>query len=958
MIARRKLPLQRFAIEGLEERALLTIFDLATISGRVFRDGNGNGFNSGEEVSGANVELYKDFNGNGQLDGGDTLSKTTQTDSNGVYKFERLTIGTYFVVQPAQGVGEQALPEVTSSPIVLTINDVDGTRGTTIDNFNQTTHSTFATPAQPSGISVASAPEAIGGTRKLQATSSGPDGGLALSANTTSTGPGVLDFHESGGGGVHQVTWDGTSPNLPRQAQASFNPRGLGGVDLTDGGASTGLALLIAGDIAGGQLQILLNSSFTNISSASVVASHTGPRNASQLYPLHEVYVPFSSFTSGAGGAADLTDIGAIRMTWLNDQSRANGQIDQIETVGPTVITQDFSNSGGGGETQLIDLELAMDVGEPTPSGEVVFTLTLENAGSTTATNVRVSDVLPDGLTFLTASSPNYDNNTGLWSITQLAANGSTMLSITARIDGTGTFTNVAQVSAADQLDVDSVPGNNLSSEDDQASAAITIQNTALSLVTKINGLDANSPTGPLIPLGEQATFTYELTNTGSDLLTLNSLIDDNGTPSDSSDDIDVLDIGDFLGGDSGTLGVLDPGETWTYALEKILSEAGQYVSTGSAAASVTGGTIGEPSISTDSDPANAFVVSSGVQLEMQVNGQDANSPSGAVVPLGSQPVFSYLVRNVGNIPVRDLFLIDDNGTPSDTLDDIYVAEQGQFRGGDSGLEGILDPGETWTFQLSKSSLSTGEFTANASVSGSPTDLQGNELSNAEPVSDEDPVHFLVQKVNNDVEDPVDIAVGIVVREIPEVTVEELSPTIPAVTPAAPPLEVFIPITQIDSTVRTLSQIVYGNSQRMPDAAPLALPRATDSTPRLRFYEIPEEQLQQVLLTLAETVVADAEVADLADVQLARAPAKLTELPRDYLEAPEEPLAPALGSAPRWYLAAVAGLTLAGSLTILAKPKILQSWIERHRGHFGRDLRQISVRARKKITSVFAHSWW
>ena len=956
MIARRKPFPRRFAIEWLEERALLTIFDLAAIAGRVFRDIGNNGFNPGEEVSGVNVELYRD-DGDGALDSGDTLVDSTTTDADGEYRFDRLTRATYFVKQLAQTGEAFSLPEVVSSPIVITLTDVQGVRGTTIDTFNQTAHAASAFGSTTSGISVANAPEAIGGTRKLEVSLSGTDGGLALSANVPTNSPQVLDFHETGTGGVHRVTWDGTSTQMPPQAQATFNARGLGGVDLTDEGSSTGLTLLLAGDVAGGQIQIVLNSSFSNASVATVPISHTGPKNQSQLYPLHEVYVDFSAFTS-SGAGADFTDIGAIRITWLNDQSRTNGQIDSFEAIGPTVLTHDFSNPvDDGGQNDFVDLELTMQASEPTPSGEVVFTITVENVGSAAATNVRVADTLPSGLTFVTASSSDYDEGTGVWNVGSLGAEQTATLSITTQVNATGQFTNTAEISAIDQSDIDSIPGNNDPSEDDQASATIVIQNTAMSLVTKVNGDDANSPTGPYVPIGGQATFSYELTNTGSELLELTSLVDDNGTPNNLSDDFDVLELGEFLGNDTGTLGALDPGETWTYALAKVLSEAGQYAGASAAAARVIGATSQPPSVSTASDPAHAFVFSGGVRLEMRVNGQDANSPGSALVPVGSQPAFTYLVRNVGNVPLRDLVVIDDNGTPSDPLDDIDVLELADFVDSDSGLQGALDPGETWTFRLVKSSFAAGEFAASASVSGLPTDTQGISLSNSEPVSDDDPVHFSVQEVQQQLAPPIEIAVGIE-ETIPEPAIEELpqfdEPAVPVFSPSPLLLAVALPET---TTTRTPFQIAYGNSQKLPDPVPIASSRIADTALRLRFHEIPEEQLQQVLLTLAEAVIADAEVADLADVQLARAPVNLPELPRDYLESPEEPNL-AAASPWRWYLAAAAGLAFAGSTMVLIRPKLVQKWFDQRPRQLGRELRQVGARARRKITSVFAHSWW
>src|SRR5688572_22611579 len=123
MIARRKPFPRRVVIEWLEERALLTIFDLASIAGRVFRDATGNGFNSGEEVSGASVELYRD-DGDGTFDSGDTLVQSTTTNVDGEYRFDRLTRATYFVKQLAQSGEAFSLPEEVSDPIVISLTDV------------------------------------------------------------------------------------------------------------------------------------------------------------------------------------------------------------------------------------------------------------------------------------------------------------------------------------------------------------------------------------------------------------------------------------------------------------------------------------------------------------------------------------------------------------------------------------------------------------------------------------------------------------------------------------------------------------------------------------------------------------------------------------------------------------------------------------------------------------------
>src|SRR5262245_479925 len=75
--------------EPLESRQLLAITDFAAISGRVFRDLNANGFDPGEQVANATVELFVD-DGDGIFEpgAGDVAHPTQPTatsDVNGQY---------------------------------------------------------------------------------------------------------------------------------------------------------------------------------------------------------------------------------------------------------------------------------------------------------------------------------------------------------------------------------------------------------------------------------------------------------------------------------------------------------------------------------------------------------------------------------------------------------------------------------------------------------------------------------------------------------------------------------------------------------------------------------------------------------------------------------------------------------------------------------------------------------
>jgi hypothetical protein len=94
-----------------------------------------------------------------------------------------------------------------------------------------------------------------------------------------------------------------------------------------------------------------------------------------------------------------------------------------------------------------------------------------------------------------------------------------------------------------------------------------------------VDGQDADTPTGPTLAAGNMATFTYDLTNTGNIALGSISVVDDNGTPGNSSDDFSPA----YSSGDANSNSLLDLGETWIYTATRTVT-IGQY--TGIAVAS------------------------------------------------------------------------------------------------------------------------------------------------------------------------------------------------------------------------------------------------------------------------------------------------------------------------------------------------------------------------------------
>ncbi len=128
------------------------------------------------------------------------------------------------------------------------------------------------------------------------------------------------------------------------------------------------------------------------------------------------------------------------------------------------------------------DLSLTQSVNNPNPDvgANVVFTITVSNAGVAATTNVQVKDTLPSGLTYVSDNGGGrYNKTSGIWTVTTSTdppfANGASQtLMITAKVAANGIKTNLAEVWKSDEADPDSTPGNGSITEDDDDGATIT----------------------------------------------------------------------------------------------------------------------------------------------------------------------------------------------------------------------------------------------------------------------------------------------------------------------------------------------------------------------------------------------------------------------------------------------------------------------------------------------------
>ncbi|MFM5950208.1 MAG: proprotein convertase P-domain-containing protein [Novosphingobium sp.] len=132
-----------------------------------------------------------------------------------------------------------------------------------------------------------------------------------------------------------------------------------------------------------------------------------------------------------------------------------------------------------------LSLTKSVSTSAPATGANISYTLTVANAATSTssASGIVVRDLLPSGVTFVSATGAGtYNSSTGDWTVGTLAAGQNATLTITATViasSGTG-VTNTAEIIASSVIDSNSTVNNGSTSEDDYASAAFTATATRL----------------------------------------------------------------------------------------------------------------------------------------------------------------------------------------------------------------------------------------------------------------------------------------------------------------------------------------------------------------------------------------------------------------------------------------------------------------------------------------------
>jgi len=230
----------------------------------------------------------------------------------------------------------------------------------------------------------------------------------------------------------------------------------------------------------------------------------------------------------------------------------------------------------------------------------------------------------------------------------------------------------------------------------------------AIDIEKYTNGVDADLPTGPFIPVGATVTWTYEVINRGNVPLR-NIVVTDNRTG--------VIPV--YVSGDTNGDGRLQVGEVWTYRATGI-AVAGQYSNIGA----VFGTPPTGPNVS-DSDPSHYFGFTPAetvINIEKSTNGVDADRPTGPFIPVGGAVTWTYVVTNPNTIPLYNIVVTDNRSG----VNPVHIS-------GDVNGDNVLQPGEMWSYRATGIAVA-GQYSNIGTVTGI--------TAGGKVVTDDDPSHY------------------------------------------------------------------------------------------------------------------------------------------------------------------------------------------------------------------------
>ena len=190
----------------------------------------------------------------------------------------------------------------------------------------------------------------------------------------------------------------------------------------------------------------------------TLTVSNNGPDAASgvKIYDmLPKGFVYLNSSKAYANGVINIGNLAVGDKVVVEIYSRANvtGNYVNVAKVNGSEYDHDLSNNQDDASVYVkpaTDLLVMKDVDNASPNfgDNVTWILTAYNNGPDSATGVVVRDVLPKSLIWVgDDGSGKYDHNSGVWNIGNLNRNANARLTVTCKVNATGTIENRASIS-------------------------------------------------------------------------------------------------------------------------------------------------------------------------------------------------------------------------------------------------------------------------------------------------------------------------------------------------------------------------------------------------------------------------------------------------------------------------------------------------------------------------------
>jgi uncharacterized repeat protein (TIGR01451 family) len=207
-------------------------------------------------------------------------------------------------------------------------------------------------------------------------------------------------------------------------------------------------------------------------------------------------------WTIGALGVLDevaLTVTATVAASGVSSNNAALAARDQVD---PNPLNDTAAVSINAAPNADLRVAKAASNLAPAVGAEVTYTIAVTNLGPSAATSAEILDLLPAGLTFVsaTASQGTYAAATGVWTLGAIPATGTETLSLTARVTQLGSLANSA-------ARLSSAPIDPNSANDGAAVVATPVTMADVAIV--------KTPATATVIAGGTLTWTIVMTNRG-----------------------------------------------------------------------------------------------------------------------------------------------------------------------------------------------------------------------------------------------------------------------------------------------------------------------------------------------------------------------------------------------------------------------------------------------------------